>query len=109
MSYDEYVQNLDYEDLQNLIKVCQNKMTKISESGKIPLFLVSCDCLNHFASPSEHEAREWMKALIKLLLDKDEFDEIRELRVHKKMIWRDELKDWEGFNTPPEQCTLYTF
>lgn len=106
MSYEEYIKDLDYEDLQNLIEICTEKMKRIEESGKIPLYLVSCDWLNHFAHKDEKVAKEWLGSVIKLLVDKEKFKEISELRINKRMIFKDEAADWEVFNTPPEECVL---
>lgn len=107
MSYDEYIKDLDYEDLKNLVERCKFKMSEIEMSGKMPLYLVSCSCLNHFASTDESKANEWMKSLMKLLIDIDKLEEVTELRVHKRMIWESELVNWKEFNTPPDKCVLY--
>jgi len=107
MSYDEYIKDLDHEDLKNLIERCERKLKTIEESGKVSLYLVSCDCFNHFASPSEEEAVNWLKSLITLLLQENKLDDIRELSVHEKRIFKSELPNWKGFNTPPEECVLY--
>lgn len=42
MGYDEYIKDMDYEDLKNLIERCKFKMSEIELSGKIPLYLVPC-------------------------------------------------------------------
>lgn len=106
MSYEEYIKDLDHEDLQNLIKMCNAKMQKIEEAGKVPLYIVSCDCINHFAHTDEAVAKAWLGNVIRLLVNKDQFDDISELRLRKKMIFKSELKDWDGFNTPPHECVL---
>lgn len=108
MSYDEYIKDLDYEDLKNLVERCKFKMGEIEMSGKIPLYLVSCSCLNHFASTDEAKATAWLKGLFRLLIESDKLEEITELRLHKRMIWESELVNWKEFNTPPEKCVLYT-
>lgn len=109
MSYDEYIKDLDYEDLKNLVERCKFKMSEIEMSGKIPLYLVSCSCLNHFASTDEAKATTWLKELMTLLIEADKLEEVTELRLHKRMVWESELKNWREFNTKPEQCVLYKY
>lgn len=106
MGYEEYIKDLDHEDLQNLIKMCNARIQEIEKAGKVSLYLVSCNCINHFAHTDEAVAKAWLKDVIKILLDTEQFEYISELRIYERKIFKSELSQWKGFNTPPHECVL---
>lgn len=108
MGYDEYIKDLGHEDLCRLIAHCEQKKALISQQGKIPLYIVSDDCLNHFANTDETVAKEWLKSVIKLLLEKDDFERAKEFSILKQMVYKSELDGWSvGFDGTPEDCVRF--